>query len=102
MTQLRETWIDGDGYDEVTIVVDGALDETRIYSFGGSVSRDQLQEQSGDFDALLAELETAAEHDELEIEVYVLTHGHPIDTDDCACAQYATDHHPNYIFGRKS
>lgn len=50
----------------------------------------------------LSELRREADAQDAElVEVYVLWHGHgpDADIDECVCAQYATDHRSDYVFG---
>jgi len=73
-------------YVEATVIVEGALDETRVFGEGDAEKLDDFE----------AEVEEAAK-DGLATELYVLRHDHEPLTEgdeDCACAQYLTDHLP--------
>ena len=71
-------------YAQVTVVVDGAL---------------EAEETFHDY-ALMDEYIKGVEQDALgdgcPTEVYILEHEHADDVEDCACAQFVTDHHPAY------
>lgn len=82
------------GYTEVTVIVDGALEESE--NFGGGKA------EAARFDAFLARVEAEAEADGLLTEVYTLDHPHAEDAEECACAQYATDHHPAWTFNAEA
>jgi len=81
-------------YWDVTVVVAGAVDEDRTF---GDSDREMVERG-----AFLAEVKRAAESlgDET-VEVYELFHDHPMSVEDCACAQYLTDHHPSYTSARE-
>lgn len=86
-----------DQYVEVTCIVDGALDETILVSDGTIFEceyGDSNDYVGRSFIEWLDDLQNA--------EVYVLLHDHNYDGEECACAQYETDHRPMWTFGSDS
>lgn len=82
-------------YDEVTVVVEGAVSDSINFDLNGvEIDGDRV------LDDLLAALEGDATSQNLWIEVFVLEHPHPVDTEECECAQFVTDGHPNYSWGK--
>lgn len=76
-------------YRTVTVVVDGALEDEQYFTNDVAGS-----------DALSAYLDRtyeAAIGDRKRTEVYVLYHSHEIGAE-CECAQYATDHRPEFVW----
>jgi hypothetical protein len=89
------------GYKEVTLLVEGAVEEIREFGPNGEPLPALGHEES--FDTWLGRLisdATAGFH----AEVFVLAHGHPMEVDDeevftdDVCAQYVTDGRPDYVF----
>lgn len=80
----------GDTYDEVKVLCEGALKSVTYWTDGAN------------FDAWVGYWENVSRDGDVEIKIYILSHGHPLDIGDeeCVCAQFATDHRPDYIFGR--
>jgi hypothetical protein len=75
------------GYWQASVICEGALDEDR------QCTDTQLS-------ALVADVEKfALAHPDQDVEIYTLWHGHPRAQEECACVQYATDHHPTYAWG---
>jgi len=72
-------------YAEVTVIVDGALEESQTFH-DEALMRDFI-------DTIREEAEG---HGYLT-EVFVMYHDHA-DGIDCECAQYVTDHHPTYTY----
>lgn len=78
-------------YVEATVIVDGALAEEETFSDG----------QAEELNAWLTrQKELAMAHPDQETQVYLMDHGHPPDMEDCSCAQYLTDHHPYWKWGK--
>lgn len=75
-------------YDQVSVVVDGALESEEIFT-------DYLLESE-----YIRSVAEDALGDGYETEVYVIEHDHSPDDEECACVQYLTDHHPRYVFPR--
>jgi hypothetical protein len=79
------------GYKEVTLLVEGAVEEIREFGPNG--------EPLPALGRLISDA-TAGFH----AEVFVLAHGHPMEVDDeevftdDVCAQYVTDGRPDYVF----
>jgi hypothetical protein len=71
-------------YAEVTVLVDGAVDEEATFSDEAMLN---------DF---LASVERGAQADGIRAEVFVLFHDHS--PGDCECAQYVTDHKPYAVY----
>lgn len=69
---------------DVSVIVEGALDASETF------------ESSDGMEDYIARQEQAAKKDGLWTEVFVQYHGHPMAEEECACAQYETDHHPDY------
>lgn len=79
------------GYVECTVIVDGADDGGIDFDFT----------QGKEMEAWLdREKETAMRHPERRTEIYLMQHDHEHMDGDCACAQYLTDHHPYWSFGK--
>lgn len=91
-----------DSYKECSVVWDGALNEI-VYVWGGTIIEiaygGMHTERGSDVGAWLYEIERAADSDEADVRVFVLDHPHSPDLDECSCAQYATSHQPDYVFG---
>lgn len=82
---------DMDGYYDVSVIVEGALDDDRVFGgLGGSLDDGPSLEE------YVAQVSRKAEADGLETEVYVRYHGHELEIEECSCAQYETDHFPKY------
>ena len=79
------------GYYELTVIVEGAIDQ--IEMFGTSdAQRRKMQ-------AFIDGIEKFAKsHTSMATEVYVLFHGHASDMDECVCAQYVTDGRADYVW----
>lgn len=75
-------------YREVWVVVDGMTD-----------SEDTLHPDSDLLSEIVTGAEICAQTTGLPVEVYTLYHDHDDNGDECACAQYLTDHAPDYTFG---
>jgi hypothetical protein len=75
-------------YYEYTSVVAGAVNENKTF--------DTWEEVENEVEAERA----AFIEDGEETEIYILLHEHDYleDDDECACAQYETDHNPDYRF----
>src|SRR5262245_40894860 len=73
-------------YADVSIIVEGALEE------------EQRLHTDAEVDELVTRVEREAKADGLETEVYVLWHDHDEADEECACIQYAQDHHPYASF----
>lgn len=74
-------------FAEVTVIVDGAVDDEITVTDQAVLS------------AVIAGIGADAEADGITAEVYIQWHDHPMDyAGECVCAQYATDHHPDYVF----
>lgn len=87
-------------YEEYTVVWDGALEQT-VEAANGVIlqsSYGQDEEAGTLVQAWLDEIETAADSDSVRVEVFCLAHPHAPGIE-CECAQYASDHHPEYTFG---
>lgn len=77
------------GYTEVSVVVDGADNGTETFRWT----------KKG-----YTEMETFIEKTKAEgladasvvTEIYVMDHGHSLDDGECVCAQYLTDHNPEW------
>ena len=79
-----------DGYIEAWVIADGAVSDSQTFKFSeGKQLDDWLRDKKGD-----------AMRGTARVEIYLLSHDHPADVEDCACVQYLTDHSPfwkNYI-----
>ena len=75
-------------YDEVSVIIDGALDEERTFT---------LPDQLPDEEAFLAELKREADSAGFTADIYLTYHPHA--PADCECSQFATDHSPAYTYG---
>ena len=73
-------------YTQVDVICEGALEESETFT-------DYLL-----LNKYLANLKTEALEDGVTLEVYILEHEHALDIE-CNCAQYVTDHNPNYVLG---
>jgi hypothetical protein len=71
-------------YAEVTVIVDGAVEQEETF-------HDYLL-----MDEFINGIREEARGDGYPTEIRVLEHGHADDGEECACAQYKTDHHPRY------
>ena len=71
-------------YADVTVVVDGAEEQHETFT-------DYLL-----LDQFIDGIREDAESDGYHTEVFVLWHEHEMSADECACAQYVTDHHPQH------
>ncbi|PZR66789.1 MAG: hypothetical protein DLM66_12875 [Candidatus Dormiibacter spiritus] len=69
-------------YADVSVVVNGALDEERTFT-------DQLL-----LDDYVAQVGEEAGGDGYPTEVFVVWHEHDPDVEECECAQFLTNHHP--------
>lgn len=91
------------GYAEVTLLVEGAYEETLFLGADDVILySDRSAIEGYGFDKWLNLLEQEATDKAFAAEVYVLEHGHPFDDEDAeedTCAQYVTDHHPRIAFG---
>ncbi len=92
---------DNEQYDEYTVVWDGTLESIVLVSDGEVFEVEYGTETyPQSVDGWLAAIERGASESQTPVEVYVLSHGHSPDSDgECVCAQYLTDHHPDYTFG---
>jgi hypothetical protein len=72
-------------YAEVTVIVDGAMEDCEIFHDDTLLSEfvDTIREE--------------AESDGYPTQIFVQYHDHEV-ADDCECAQFETDHHPAYSF----
>lgn len=70
------------GYIEITVLVDGA--ETEVEQFT-TVSAEER---------FCLGIQAEAMVNDLPVSIYRQYHGHAPEAEECACAQYATDHHP--------
>lgn len=78
-------------YTELTLIVEGALEESQIfYPADGSI-----------MDAWIEACEEAAQLDGMESEIFKLEHNHEVTLADCTCAQFVTDHHPIHHWNKK-
>jgi hypothetical protein len=77
-------------YAEVTVIVDGALDESATFTDETALAE------------FLASQHTAAQADGLPTEVYVLWHDHAMSDQECCCVQYVSDHHPDYSWNMEA
>jgi hypothetical protein len=80
-----------DGYTDVSVVIGGAEDS--FETFEDTEQGDERMTYH------LQSVKTAAEQGGYRAEVYWLFHGHSPEPEDCSCAQYLTDHHPNAVYG---
>lgn len=78
-------------YVDAMVIVDGALDEEAVFGEGEA---DKLEAW------LIQQKELAMAHPMQETEIYLMDHDHPPDLEDCSCAQYLTDHHPTWSWGK--
>lgn len=74
-------------YIEVSVIVDGAQDETAEFGFHGTLLEDFL----------LRWAMRAAEYPDCRIEIFLLHHDHDV-TAECECVQFLQDHHPHVTF----
>lgn len=77
-------------YATVDVIVDGALEDTETFT-------DYLL-----MNEFIDGVRVDAESDGYETEVFIQYHEHDMDIDDCACAQYETDHSPAFVFNAQS
>lgn len=80
-----------ESYVEATVIVDGALDEEAVFGTG---------EQENLEAWITVQKELAMAHPLQETQIYLMEHGHSPDVEDCSCAQYLTDHHPHWSWGK--
>ncbi len=75
-------------YAEVAVVVDGAQESFDLFH-----DETHMADHIG-------QVEADAAGDGYKTEVYVLYHDHDDlgEGEECACAQYLTDHHPTHVF----
>jgi len=75
---------EGQEYGELTIVVDGALDEEHTFTNGTEMGK------------IVARVMMQAEKDKKPTQAFMLWHNHPPlkDGEECACGQYADSHQP--------
>lgn len=82
-------------YTELTLIIEGALDESAIFFPNDSAEMDQWLE-SVQSDAQLSGLET---------QVFKIEHAHDVRpgvlAEDCVCVQFLTDHHPLFHWNKK-
>jgi len=71
-------------YLDVDVIVEGALDENRIFT-------DQAE-----YDRWLEQCKLEVGDVGVWVEVYCTPHEHPLDEHDCECAQFLTDHKPDW------
>jgi hypothetical protein len=87
------------GYSDVDVVVEGALDEMRVFiDYDDGTSREYGGNTT--FNAWLEVLKRDLQAAELVAEVYVLRHEHEMSELECSCVQYLTDHTPAYRLGQ--
>jgi hypothetical protein len=72
-------------YTEVTVVIDGALDQSETF-VPDSAARDRFVRE---------QMEWATAHPGSHVQVFVLWHPHR-EEDECECMQYVQDHRPDY------
>jgi hypothetical protein len=95
---------DGDeveqGYVEATVIVEGAVDGSSIFGeLGGMIPESMF---AGSLDEYISKVAREAKSDGLWTEVYILEHFHPLDDEDCECAQYVTDGRPAYSWNEQA
>lgn len=73
-----------EGYVEAYVLIDGALEENETFGFG----------HGRELDEWVKATKWRAMNDPRHTEIFLLNHDHSPDFEDCACAQYLTDHHP--------
>ena len=78
------------GYDEVTVIVEGAVDSTEDFN------RREDGTESRMLRAFIDKVEADSKTDGLATEVYVLHHGHGQSVEECSCSQFVTDGRPAY------
>jgi len=86
------------GYIDADVIVECAVDETRTFTEYDDGSTQEFGGTST-LDAWLATIEAEAMRLGIEVEVYLQRHEHALEVEDCSCAQYETDHHPEHVFG---
>jgi hypothetical protein len=69
-------------YAEVTVIVDGAFEESETFHDEALLSH------------YIAAIQDEAEGHGYPTEVYVLWHEHDDEGEECECVQYVTDHRP--------
>lgn len=69
-------------FAEVTVIVDGALEETAIF-YDYAVQAAWMEDLKAD----------AMDHG-YPTEVFVVEHDHAVTVEECVCVQYRTDHKP--------
>lgn len=77
-------------YADVDVIVDGALAHQKTFTDHAALTSFIEQERD------------AAVADGLWTEVYILWHEHPMTDEECTCAQYATDHHPDFEWNARN
>jgi hypothetical protein len=78
------------GYVEGWVIADGAVSDSQTFKYS----------EGKQLDDWLRNKKMEAMSNTARVEIFLLSHDHPTDVEDCACAQYLTDHHPfwkNYI-----
>jgi hypothetical protein len=79
------------GYTEVTVVVDGTLEEVAQFPDDATEQQEEFLEEQKE----LGETEAGAG---CHTAIFVDHHPHEMEAD-CQCAQYATDHKPDFEYG---
>ena len=74
-------------YYEVQVMVAGAAEDMREFD-----TWDEVEE-------FVEEQRRAAAEDGLRTEIYLVEHEHEHESKECSCAQYITDHKPEWTFG---
>ena len=80
-------------YLEAYVVWNGTLDEERTFSDKAAA---QLMYPSSPYDRWARRIIRDAHKAGDKAQVYSIYHAHPQDGEECCCAQYLTDHHPDY------
>jgi hypothetical protein len=88
-----------EGYYDVTVVIEGAVDEDATFP--------ETDEGMIGMDQMIDSLRIWAKQDKINgiasaeqvnpwVQIFTLYHAHPLSDEECSCAQYVTDHHPEY------
>lgn len=74
-------------YTEVTVIVNGAVDQAETCQNPRSVARICNEVASW-----------AHDHPDLPVQIFLLHHEHALSTEECSCIQYLSDYGPTMSF----
>ena len=73
-------------YTDLSLICEGALERSETFETRAAAETYATEELRA----------YAVEAPGALVEIFLLDHEHSPDVEDCACAQYVTDHHPDF------